>query len=301
MSVVNFFSDLSNLMRGNYSIFPRFTLVRMVGKGRMDERVEKHVHEQFDKIKEAEEKGSITEVDEETTRLIKDLHKEEKLEEYEVEAEEKLEMRLVKDLENLIKSVKKSKSLKNDAEVRKKIKDILEIIADFTKKQFADLEVVKGGRTPARVSAIPYDIGESSNISIQKARDMRREIGKVRNLISDAADKCRDMDKAKDAEKARKELVKTLDNLEKELRKFIKYMDEHFLVTLRVFRFVLQEIQQEDKHVDEMQKAGLPEKNAKELHEEMHKILDEFMERVDEESQHAQRIINQEEREMAEI
>ncbi len=302
-SIVDFTSDVFSIMRGNYTMFPRFTLMRMVAKERRDERIEKHIDEEMKKIAEAEKKGSISELKKETSKFVKDIHKEEKIDDFEVEGEEKIQRHMLQDVGTLIQEFKGSETLKNDKELREKVAGILKQLKEFTELQFNDLEQTKKGGRPWETTTMQLDIGECSNTVITSARDMRQEFGRINSDVRAAINMASKIDnlKEEDKKKEKEKIGKKLDDADKKLRKFLKDMKLNFHMTLRLFNFLVGELQKEDEHIKQMEQEGLPEKTSKELHKELHKALDDYHEKVEEESEFAQKIFQIEEREAAQL
>jgi hypothetical protein len=292
ISVVDFASEINSVTKGNYTFFPRFTLMRMASLGRVKERVDKRVEKEMEKIDEDEKKGSLKKLSNDFKQFSKDIYREERIENKEVKGEEKIELNL------LMKLGKCIMVLRDERELRRKISGIIKRIQSLSEEQLKDLEQVKaGGRPWLGVAGImKYDIGECGNITITTARSMRGEWSKIMPHIDNIVRLGGQLKSAKDKDKAKKYVDGEIAQLDESVSNLMKIMKFHYLVSLRLFRFLVDELNTEMKHIEKMDTEGLPLAKSKDLKKTLNKALVNFTRKVEGESEAAQRLIQTEER-----
>jgi len=303
MSIVDFTSKVLAILRGDYPLFPRILMAMMASRERRDERIEKKVKDLIIKIRGDEKKGEVSKLTKDEKDMISNLLKEAKIEAKEIKGEEELEMKLAYMLEELVKAVKTSKRMKNNQEVLSKIIGIIKAVESFTRTQMNDLEQVKGGGWPVRIAKAPLDMGESSNVAITTARAMRADYGKIKTGISKTATIVRLADAAKNPEDQIKKIKDMLNDLNGVIigrNGFLQKMDDHFVMMIRIFRFFVDEVNDEKNHLKVMEQEGLSKATADRINKGMDEALKKFHKSVSEEAVIAQRVIQKEERDLAE-
>lgn len=292
MSIVDFISQVSSVVNRQYTFFPRFTLMRMAGLGRRERRIEGHIAKEIEKIKEGEKEGSIKEVSAETKKFVKDIKREEVIQNKEIWGEEMI-------LYNILGMMGEClKSLKGIDKQKEKIISIIDSMESYSREQMNNLKQVREGGKPwlGVVGVMKYDIGECTNIMITTSRSMRKDFSMVNSLTKDISRLANEMKDVKKAEKAENDMERRIDYLKDALSKFREKMKLHFLASLRVYRFLVDELNQEVLHVKKMEEEKLSENIVNMLNEMLKKALDKYIKDVEKEMDFANYLLQQYER-----
>lgn len=299
MSVFDFLTEVINIAEGNLAPFPRLRLMRMVGRERRMERLEPKVAKDIEKIREDARQGKIRAVSRDMMDFVRKITKEEKIEFMEIKGEEGVEFNLAEMLNACYESLLEKKA----QEQAKLLRDIILKYRKFSEQQFNDLEQVERGGTPWSASAagkVGLDIGGISNVIITSARGMRMEFGPLKSNIDDIIKFSRGIKlvkgRAEINEKTAKALKNRIGQLSSTLDRFLFHMRLHFLSTLRIYKFLRDELVAEKDQNADMKSRGLPVITYTKFENALDKAIDNIRRDIQKEAGIMNKVVQQETR-----
>ncbi|MCX8147569.1 MAG: hypothetical protein N3D84_03820 [Candidatus Woesearchaeota archaeon] len=288
-SLVDFVSKVRMIFEGEYTYFPRYTLMRMAGRGRRERRIETKILDDIRKIKEDEQKGSITALKKDTRDFARSIKRELVIQKKEIKGEEKVEMALIDGLYKCLDAIHSEKS------AVEKIRMAAEHLNSFSNLQLRAISQLKEGGMPwtGVAGIMKYNIQECSNIIITTSRSMRMDLSRILSIMKDIIKLGRDLKNMQRRKDAIQKVNKRADELVNAVKEFRGKMELHFWVTLRVYKFLLDDIKMTIEFIMKMPNEGLSLDIAKKLKKNIEDALKNYERDIKEEESDTINLVNQ--------